>query len=259
MGRVIGTNVAGGEAVFPGVAGSFIIKLFELSAAKVGLSLARALELGLDAAAVLVVQADRAHFYPEMELMYLELIVERPTGRVLGLSGVCKNGYALKARIDAVAALMPHRPTLEELSNLEVTYSPPFASALDIINAAANTAQNLLEGRLTPVGPEEFSRLLAERDTGQTVFLDLRGADNAGPYLEALAPHWVHLPQETLAKRLDEVPRDKRVVLICNSGVRSYEAQVTLKDAGFDNTLNLSGGVAAVKRGGEPIIPDKEK
>ncbi|MBU1154402.1 MAG: rhodanese-like domain-containing protein [Proteobacteria bacterium] len=74
---------------------------------------------------------------------------------------------------------------------------------------------------------------------------------------ECLAPQWCHLPQETLTQRLDEVPRDKDVVLVCNSGVRSYEGQVMLDAAGIHNTYNLSGGVAAVKKWGEPILPVK--
>jgi rhodanese-related sulfurtransferase len=132
-------------------------------------------------------------------------------------------------------------------------------AALDILNAAANTAENMIEGRLKPLSPEEFSRRLAEGEAGNTVFMDLRAMDNAKPYLAQHAPAWTHLPQETLADRLAEVPRDKDVVLICNSGVRSYEAQCTLNAAGFGNTYNLSGGVAAVKKWGDPILNDDDQ
>jgi len=257
-GRVIGTNLAGGQATFPGVAGSLVIKLFGLGVAKVGLGLERAREAGLEAVGVLVVQADKAHFYPDFELMYLKLIVEPDSRRVLGLMGVCEHGDALAGRISAVAALMPHQPTIAEISNLEVPYSPPYASAMDILNATANTAENLLDGRLRALDPDEFSKLLAERDKGEAIFVDVRAMDNAAPYLEALAPHWVHLPQERLDDLLAQVPRDKKLVLICNSGVRSYEAMRQLEREGITNTVNLAGGVAAVKKWGEPIIPPKE-
>jgi NADPH-dependent 2,4-dienoyl-CoA reductase/sulfur reductase-like enzyme/rhodanese-related sulfurtransferase len=254
-GRVIGTNLAGGNAKFHGVAGSFILKLFGLGVAKVGLGVERAAQAGLDAAGVLVVQADKAHFYPDFELMYLKLIVEPDTRRVLGLMGVCEHGDALAGRIAAVAALMPHRPTISEISNLEVPYSPPYASAMDILNATANTAENLLEGRLRDISPEEFSRLLAERDKGEWAFIDVRAMDNAAPYLEALAPHWRHFPQEKLDGLMDQLPRDKKLVLICNSGVRSYEALRQLAREGRTDAVNLAGGVAAVKKWGEGIIP----
>ncbi len=259
QGRVIGTNLAGGHATFPGVAGSFVIKLFGLGVAKVGLGVERATQAGLDAVGVLVVQADKAHFYPDFELMYLKLIVEPDTRRVLGLMGVCDHGDALAGRISAVAALMPYQPTITEISNLEVPYSPPFASALDILNAAANTAENLLEGRLKDISPEEFSRLLAERDQGEWAFIDVRAMDNAAPYLEALAPHWMHFPQEQLDGLVDKLPRDKKLVLICNSGVRSYEAQRQLAREGRTDAVNLAGGVAAVKKWGESILPHPEE
>jgi rhodanese-related sulfurtransferase len=225
----------------------------------VGLTTKAARQGGFDPVSVLVVQADRAHFYPTQDLMYLKLVVDRPTRRVLGLLGVGSAGDALSARIDAVAALMPYQPTVDEVSNLELAYSPPFAAAMDILNAAANTAENALDGRLKVISPEEFARRLHD-PADKTVFLDLRAIGNARPYLEALSDRgWRHLPQETLSGRLGEVPRDQDVILICNSGVRSYEAQVTLTEAGFGRTYNLEGGIAAVKKWGEPIIPPGEE
>jgi NADPH-dependent 2,4-dienoyl-CoA reductase/sulfur reductase-like enzyme/rhodanese-related sulfurtransferase len=258
QGRVVGTNVCGGQAEFPGVLGSFCIKLFGLSLACTGLHEERAVQLGLETAAPLVVQADRAHFHPDQKLMYVKLVVEQGSRRLLGLTAMGENGDAVVGRINAMAGLLAQGAGLEELCNLELAYSPPLGAALDIVNAAANAAENLLEGRLRAMPPEEFSARLARREAGDTVFLDMRTMDNAAPYLKALAPAWKHLPQETLRHRLEEVPKDKDVVLICNSGVRSYEAQCTLREAGFANTYNLSGGVAAVKHWGEPIIPQDE-
>jgi NADPH-dependent 2,4-dienoyl-CoA reductase/sulfur reductase-like enzyme/rhodanese-related sulfurtransferase len=260
QGRVVGTNVCGGDDAFPGAAGSFCIKLYGLTAARTGLDEAQARALGLEqVAAPLVVQADRAHFHPDQKLMYVKLVADGASGRVLGLTALGENGDAAAGRVGALAGLIAAGAKLEDVSNLELPYSPPLGAALDIINAAANTCQNLIAGKLRPLSPEEFSRRLAQRESGSTVFLDMRAIDNAKPFLEALSPHWVHLPQETLAQRLDEAPRDRDVVLICNSGVRSYEAQVALDAAGVKNTFNLSGGIAAVKKWGEPIIPPKEE
>ena len=209
--------------------------------------------------APLVVQADRAHFHPDNKLMYLKLVVETGTRRVLGLSALGENGDAVVGRVNALAGLLARGATLEEVSNLELAYSPPLGAAVDVLNAAANTCENMLAGKLRPMGPEEFSRRLAQGTEGDTVFLDMRAMDKAKPYLECLAPQWCHLPQETLLQRLAEVPTDKDVVLVCNSGVRSYEAQVMLAGAGITNTYNLAGGVAAVKKWGEPILPGEEE
>ena len=259
MGRVIGNNVCGGRDRFPGVLGSFCIKLFGLSAAKTGLSREQAQAAGLEAVAPLVVQADRAHFHPDQKLMYIKLVVERGTRRVLGCAALGENGDAVVGRINAVAGMLPLGATLEAFSNLELCYSPPLGAAVDVLNSAANAADNLLAGRLRLISPEEFSRRLAARGESDTIFLDVRGLDNAAPYLEALAPQWKHIPQETLAQRAGEVPRDKDVVLVCNSGVRSYEAMRQLEAAGITNTVNLSGGVAAAKKWGEAIIPAQDE
>jgi NADPH-dependent 2,4-dienoyl-CoA reductase/sulfur reductase-like enzyme/rhodanese-related sulfurtransferase len=259
QGRVIGTNICGGAASFPGAVGSFCIKLFGLSLARAGLNEAQARELGLECVAPLVVQADRAHFHPDNKLMYMKLVVEEGSRRVLGLTALGENGDAVVGRVNAVAGLLARGALLEEISNLELAYSPPLGAALDVLNAAANTCENMLAHKLRPMGPGEFSRRLAEGTGGNTVFLDMRAMDNAKPYLERLAPRWRHLPQETLMQHLDQVPRDQDVVLICNSGVRSYEAQVMLDGAGISNTWNLAGGVAAVKKWGEPILPEDDQ
>ncbi|CAO0823400.1 FAD-dependent oxidoreductase [Desulfarculales bacterium] len=259
MGRVIGSNVCGGSNTFPGTVNSFCIKLFGLSAARTGLDEQQAAAAGREAVSPLVVQADRAHFHPDQKLIYLKLTVEKASRRVLGCAALGENGDAVVGRVNAVAGLLPLGATLDAISNLELCYSPPLGAAMDVLNAAANTADNLLSGLLRPLSPAEFSRRLATRDEGRCIFLDVRGLDNAAPYMKALKPDWLHIPGETLSQRLDEVPRDKEVVLVCNSGVRSYEAQRVLEAAGLTNTVNVSGGVAAVKKWGEPIIPPAEE
>ncbi|RLB79642.1 MAG: pyridine nucleotide-disulfide oxidoreductase [Deltaproteobacteria bacterium] len=253
QGRVIGTNLAGGKAKFEGAVGTFIIKLFDISVGSVGLSLARARQEGFNAVNTLVVQFDRAHFYPEKDLMYLELTVEKHTGRVLGIQGLGNKGDGMFARLSAVAPILRFSPTVEDIGNLELPYSPPFSAAMDILNALGNTAQNLLEGKNRVVDPDEFVQWWNERDKGETFFLDCRGWGNAQSFVEKYPEHWKSIPQDELRGRLHEVPRDKRIALICNTGVRSYEAQITLDQFGIHNTFNLQGGMAAVKKLGEEI------
>jgi NADPH-dependent 2,4-dienoyl-CoA reductase/sulfur reductase-like enzyme/rhodanese-related sulfurtransferase len=249
-GRVIGTNLAGGSATFPGIVGSFVVKIFDLAVASTGISLEAAHREGFDAIQTLVIQADRAHFYPTQDLMYLQLVVERKTRRVLGLQGISHQGDALVGRINSVAALLPYRPTLEDVSNLEVAYSPPFASALDIVNAVANTAENTLDGYNKPIDADEFERCFLTEQADDMVCLDVRGPANADPYVEHFGGRWINIPQETLKYRLDEVPKNKRIVLVCNSGVRSYEALRQLDAAGACRAVNLQGGVAILKKTG---------
>ena len=151
QGRVIGTNLAGGAAKFEGTVGSFAIKIFDLAVASAGITPQSALKSGFQAEPVLVVQADRAHFYPTHDLIYFQLTVDRKTRRVLGAQAVGANGDAVIGRVNAIAAILPFKPAVEDISNLEIAYSPPFAAALDVVNAAGNTAENILDGLNRPM------------------------------------------------------------------------------------------------------------
>jgi len=247
QGRVIGTNLAGGETVFDGVVGSFVVKLFEKSMAGTGLSFEAAKAAGFDAMSVLLVQLDRAHFYPTKELMTLEMTVDKATRRVLGVQGFGSSGDAMVGRINAVAAILKSAPRIEDISNMELAYSPPFAAAMDILNTLANLADNALRGINRGVGPDGFKGLWEERDTNDCFFLDCREAADAAEYMERNPGKWHNVPQGQIYDRLDEIPRDKPVVLVCNTGARSYEAQIMLTEKGYTNVTNIQGGMAGIK------------
>ena len=253
QGRVIGTNLAGGSAEFAGAVGSFVIKLFDISVASFGLSIETAKKEGLDAVSAFVVQFDRAHFYPEKDLMYLELVVEKGTGRVLGIQGIGNTGDGMLARVNAVAAILKYRPTIADISNLELPYSPPFSSAMDVLNALGNTAENILAGTNRAIEAEQFVEWWKNRKEGETFFLDCRAWGNAWPFVEKYPDHWNCIPQDELRKRIEEVPRDKRIALVCNTGVRSYEAQLILNQMGIKDTYNVQGGMAGLKKFGADL------
>jgi rhodanese-related sulfurtransferase len=253
QGRVIGTNLAGGDAVFPGAVGAWGIKLFGQNCAGAGLTIETALREGFDAVNVHVEQIDRAHFYPEKNLMALEMVVDKPDGRVLGIQGMCADGGSLAARIDAVAPLLSRGVTTADISTLEVLYSPPFAAAMDIVNVAGNVAENILAGRLKPMTQEEFEKLWKERDKGDVFFMDARVDRDAAPLAEKYPGRWHSIPQDQIAGRLEEIPVDRPVVLVCNTGLRSFEAQLDLSAAGRTNTRSVLGGLSSARRLGMDI------
>ena len=254
QGRVIGTNLAGGNAKFEGAVGTFIMKVFEMSLASAGMSLKTARAEGWDALSVFVSQFDRAHFYPEKNLMYMELIVDRKTEKVLGVQGLGSMTDAVFARVNAVAAILKYSPTTADISNLELLYAPPFSAAMDIVNALGNTAENVLRGKNKLIDVDQFAKWWQDRDGSDAVFLDCRGWGNAKPFAEKYPDDWKSIPQDELSVRMDEVPRDKPLVLICNTGVRSYEAQLNLRQKGITNTYNLQGGMATVKKWGFDLL-----
>ena len=250
QGRVIGTNLAGGDATFPGYVGTWAVKLFEMSFCGTGLTVERARKEGYDAIGVSVEQLDRAHFYPEKNMMSLELVVDKPTRRVLGIQGACSAGDALKARVDAVAGVLQYaRPTGEDISNLEVSYAPPFASAMDVVNVVGNVADNVLAGRFKPVTGDQFMELWKNRDQNHIFFIDARPA-KAGQAVQAQHPEWHSIPLEEIAARVNEVPKDRPVAIICNTGLRAYDSLLILARNGITDVVNSTGGMQAVGKMG---------
>lgn len=250
-GRVIGTNLAGGDDVFDGVVGSWCVKLYKMSACGTGLTAFQAKRAGFDPLAVPMEQLDKAHFYPEKSMMTLEVVVDKPTRRVLGVQGFCADGIALKARIDTVAAMLQFsKPTLNDLSNVEIAYAPPFAAALDVINAAANVTDNVLAGRHKSITPAEFTELWTNRAQNRYCVLDARPGKASKPLADKYPGDWLAIPVEELEERLSEIPRDRPVALICNSGSRAYDVQLKLRRHGIDS-VNAAGGMQAMKKRGQ--------
>ncbi|WP_319759174.1 FAD-dependent oxidoreductase [Maridesulfovibrio sp.] len=253
QGRVIGGNLAGRKETFPAAAGSWCVKIFENAMSGTGMSLGSAKQAGFDAISVILIMADRAHFYPEKDMMTLEMVVDKATRRVLGIQGISKGGDALVGRINAVAAIMKYEPTIEDVSNIEVAYSPPYASAMDVLNAIANMADNAIHGLNHGHGPDIFAQYWDERESGKYCFLDVREKADAEPFLEKYPEYWHNIPQGEIPKRYEELPKDKKLVLVCNTGGRSYEAQIMLDALGFDEVLNTQGGMAVIKAYGVDI------
>lgn len=257
QGRIIGTNLAGGNATFPGAVGAWGIKLFSVSAAGSGLTLDAAKNAGLDAMSVHVAQMDKAHFYPEHALMAMDLVVEKGTRRVLGVQGLCEAGDSLVARINAVTPIIASHGTVEDVSTLEVVYSPPFASAMDVVNTLGNVAENALEGRSRTLGVDEFAALWNNREKEPVCFVDTRDGVSAEELVAVDPERWKNIPQDMLRDRLHELPHDAALVLVCNTGLRAYEAQQTLDAAGRHDSLSVAGGLSSVRRAGHDLTKKK--
>lgn len=253
QGRVIGTNLAGGSATIEGAVGSYVVRLFEASMAGAGLTIDRALKEGFDAISVQMCQLDRAHFYPEKDLMFLELVVEKGTRRVLGIQGVGSSGDAMVGRINAVAGMLKYKPTVADISNLELAYSPPFASAMDVVNALGNVADNFMDRLFEGIDAATFEKYWKDVENDELCFIDCRALPDAKPYVEKYPERWKSIPQDELKGRIGEVPLDKKIVLVCNTGVRSFEAQLNLREMGVSNTESVQGGMALLKKWGMEI------
>lgn len=244
QGRVIASNINGDNSHFDGIVGTFCMKVFDLGVGKAGLTYRQAKETGFDPVYAVVSQADHAHFYPTSELLYISLIADRASRRILGIEAAGKHGDAVKARVDTIAVLLKHNVTVDDVCNVEAGYAPPYASAMDAINNAGNTLDNILAGRNSPIDAYDFLSLLY-RD--EIRILDMRGEREATPFMNKYGEKWINIPQNELGKRIAEIPREETLYLICDTGPRAYEAQVFLSEKGINNTRNIQGGIAMVR------------
>ncbi|MCG6929583.1 MAG: FAD-dependent oxidoreductase [Desulfofustis sp.] len=243
-GRVIATNISGGSSHFVGTVGTFCVKVFELGVSKAGLTYRQAKETGYDPVYAVVAQSDHAHFYPNSEFIYVSLVADRRSRRILGIEAAGKHGDGVKARVDTVAVMLRSGLSVDDVCGLEVGYAPPFASAMDVINNAGNSLDNILAGANRPIDAADF---LAEFNNGTRRVLDVRGAREAAPFIAKHGPRWFNIPQQELRTRYGEISPDEPFFIICDTGARSYEAQVFLSSRGISDTLQVQGGYAMIR------------
>jgi NADPH-dependent 2,4-dienoyl-CoA reductase/sulfur reductase-like enzyme/rhodanese-related sulfurtransferase len=244
QGRIIATNISGGNSHFAGTVGTFCVKVFDQGVSKAGLTFRQARETGFDPIYAVVSQADHAHFYPSSEMIYLSLLADRKSRRILGVEAIGKHGDAVKSRVDTIAVLLKHGLDVDEVCNMETAYAPPFASAMDVINNAGNALDNVLAGYNRTIDAADFMDIFHH---GMIRVLDIRGEREAQPFIEKYGERWLSIPQPELRKRIDEIPDDEQLYLFCDTGARSYEAQVFLNSKGITNTLQVQGGYAMIR------------
>jgi NADPH-dependent 2,4-dienoyl-CoA reductase/sulfur reductase-like enzyme len=137
-GRVIGHNIGGSYATFPGVVGTAVSKVCDLEIARTGLRERDARRAGFGYITVTVRSGTKAHYFPGTQRLTVKMTAERHTGRLLGTQIVGSRGSA--KRIDTAATALWNRMTVEELTALDLAYAPPFSPVWDPILVAARRA-----------------------------------------------------------------------------------------------------------------------
>jgi NADPH-dependent 2,4-dienoyl-CoA reductase/sulfur reductase-like enzyme/rhodanese-related sulfurtransferase len=250
QGRVVADNIAGIPSQFEGWVGSFIMKAFECCIGGTGLSCMSAKGLGYDAAVAITAQSDRAHFFPTQSVILLQMVFDKTSRKVLGLQGFGPMNDSVLARINGAAGLIAKGAYIEDFSNLELAYAPPFSTAVDALNATANVADNLAAGRLRTLSIEDFLQWMAKPQAKPAwVALDIRHPKEAAEFVQKFgADLWKDIPYVNVRARYKELPDDKTLIIICDAGTRSSEVQVFLDSVGRGNNLVLGGGFNAIRR-----------
>ncbi|MFN3134138.1 MAG: CoA-disulfide reductase [Candidatus Kryptonium sp.] len=143
QGKIAGENAAGGNAVFKGIVGTAVFKVFDLEVARTGISEKQAKSEGFDYVATLIEHGSKAHYYPGGSKIRVKLIADRKTGRLLGAEMVGKDGVA--KRIDVFATAIHAKLSLDEIAYLDLSYAPPFAPVWDPILIAANDLEKKIK------------------------------------------------------------------------------------------------------------------
>jgi rhodanese-related sulfurtransferase len=157
-------------------------------------------------------------------------------GRVLGAQAFGPEG--VEKRIDVIATAIVGWLSIYDLAGLDLSYAPPYSSANDPVNFAAFQAMNHHSGLAPVISAAEFKARRSEY-----AVVDVR---NAAEIKNFPITSEAQIPVDTIREHLGEIPQNKPLALLCQSGQRSYIAQRILKQSGFNNVFNISGGYLAV-------------
>ncbi|WP_050940224.1 FAD-dependent oxidoreductase [Vibrio harveyi] len=237
QGRMAADNMLGRQETYQGTQGTAICKIFDLAVASTGKSEKQLKRDNITYEKVYVHTASHASYYPGAETVSFKMLFDPATGKILGAQAVGKDG--VDKRIDVMAVAQRAGMTVEQLQHLELTYAPPYGSAKDVINQAAFVANNIIKGDATAIHFDEIDNLSEDQ-----VLLDVR---NPGE-LESVGfiDGAINIPVDQLRQRMNELPKDKEIVIYCQVGLRGNVAYRQLVNSGF-KARNLLGGYRTYK------------
>lgn len=237
QGRMAADNMLGRSEKYQGTQGTAICKIFDLAVASTGKNEKQLKGAGIAYEKVYVHTASHASYYPGAEIVSFKMLFDPTSGKILGAQAVGKDG--VDKRIDVMAVAQRAGMTVDQLQHLELTYAPPYGSAKDVINQAAFVANNLIKGDSKAIHFDEIDNLTEEQ-----VLLDVRnpGELESVGYIDGA----INIPVDQLRHRMNELPKDKEIVIYCQVGLRGNVAYRQLVNNGF-KARNLLGGYRTYK------------
>ncbi len=227
-GRTLAQLLGGAEVRYPGALGTGVVKLPGLNAGRTGLTEAAAKAAGYDVETALCVVDDKAHYYPGAGSFIVKLLADRPTHKLLGIQ-VLGPG-AVDKMVDIAVTGLSMGAKLEDFSNLDYAYAPPFSTAIHPFVQAAYILLNKLSGALESFTPAQYAAGEAKDYTVLDVGLQpsIQGA--------------VRIDLASVNGPLEGLDKDAKLLLVCAKGKRGYFLQNRLKYFGYTNTRVLEGG-----------------
>ena len=233
QGRISADNICGRNSRYKGSMGTSVIKLFDLTAASVGLTEKAAKDSGYDFESVILSPSSHAGYYPGATTMTMKVVFDKSSFQILGAQIVGYDG--VDKRIDVIATAISAGLKATELKDLEFAYAPPYSSAKDPVNMAGFIIDNIASGIVKQFHINEIDTLPKD---GSFTLLDTRTEKE---YSRGHVEGFINIPVDSLRERLSEIDKTKPVYVMCQSGLRSYISCRILTGEGFD-CYNFAGG-----------------
>jgi NADPH-dependent 2,4-dienoyl-CoA reductase/sulfur reductase-like enzyme/rhodanese-related sulfurtransferase len=229
QGRIVADVLCGRDSRYRGTQGTSICKIFDASIAQTGASEKTLESLGItDYEKVYTYPNSHAGYYPGAKMLIIKTLFQKSDGKLLGAQVLGEEG--VPKRIDSFAMAIQMGCTIYDLEESELCYAPSYSSAKDPVNFAGMVAADVLRGDM-PISHWD--------SIGNSFLLDVRNP----PELEVESvPGAVNIPLPMLRARLNELPKDREILLICRSSQRAYFATRILLQNGF-KARNISGGM----------------
>ena len=228
-GRALARTLAGHPSPYGGCLGTGVCRLSDtLSSGRTGLGEQQAKDAGFDPVSVVCINDDKAHYYPGSGSFVTKLIADRTTRRLLGIQ-VLGSGAVDKMTDIAVVGISAGLK-LSDFDDLDLSYAPPFSTAIHPFVQACCILENKLDGSFETISPAEYA---AGRAKGYRV-IDVQ------PKAGIPGAEWVDLAKVT--GPVEGWKKDEKLLLVCTKGKRGYLLQNRLKHFGYTNTRVLEGG-----------------
>ncbi|KPA18507.1 pyridine nucleotide-disulfide oxidoreductase family protein [Candidatus Magnetomorum sp. HK-1] len=235
-GRIIANHIAGIAVPFGGISGTGIVKAFDFNISRTGLSERQAREMSLDIETTYWAGPDRPHYMPNSKPLLIKMIACKKSRKLLGVQAAGMGDVA--RRIDTAATVIRFGGTLDELSDIDFAYAPPFSPPIDPLATCAHILLNKLDGIAKGISAYEAK---ARIDKGNVILLDVR---TPGEIETMQLPYsTIKIPLGALREKADSLPKDKDILAFCKVSMRGYEAQRILNAKGFDRVWFIEGGI----------------
>lgn len=232
QGRIVANNIYGKKESYKGTLGTGIAKVFDLSVATTGNNEKNLKRLGIDYQVVHIHPSSHAGYYPGGHPIALKLLFDKSNGKILGAQAVGKKG--VDKRMDVIATAIKGDLTVFDLTELELSYAPPFSSAKDPVNLAGYVASNIIEDGIETVQWNEIDEIIANGE----LLVDVREPqERENGYIKGS----INIPLGDIRNRLAELPNSKPIYVSCQVGLRGYLATRILTNLGY-KAINLDGG-----------------